>query len=131
MPKYYHPDVLDNGLQFILDSVNSNNVDMLLIDSYSQGQAYSTVNGNAVMSIDLVLGDFTLGNQGTFGRELVVAEKAGTASGDAPSPDLHVAIVDVTDSKVLVVTDETGDADVSTSQPITIPTFDIRMNQPV
>ena len=131
MPKYYHPDVLDNGLQFILDSVNSNNVDMLLIDSYSQGQAYSTVNGNSVMSIDLVLGDFTLGNQGTLGRELVVAEKAGTASGDASSPDLHVAIVDVTDSKVLVVTDETGDADVSTSQPITIPTFDIRMNQPV
>jgi hypothetical protein len=129
MAKYLHPDVLDNGLQHIIDQC-SGNVDMLLITSYAQGQAYATVDSNKVMTIDLVAGDFTLGNQGT-GRKLTVAEKSGTASGSASSPDLHVAIVDAVASKVLAVTDDTGDADITIGDPKTLPTFDIRMNQPV
>jgi hypothetical protein len=129
MAKYLHPDVLDNGLQHIIDQC-SGNVDMLLITSYAQGQAYATVDSNKVMTIDLVAGDFTLGNQGT-GRKLTVAEKSGTASGSASSPDLHVAIVDAATSKVLAVTDDTGDADITIGDPKTLPTFDIRMNQPV
>ena len=128
MPKYLHPDVLDNGLQHIIGQA-AGNVDMLLIDGYSQGDAYATVDAAKVMTINLVAGDFSLGNQGT-GRKLTVAQKNGSASADAPAPDLHVAIVDVTNTKVLAVTDETGDDPVSISDPLTIPTFDIRMNQP-
>lgn len=33
MPKYLHPDVLDNGLQHIIDQC-SGNVDLLLIKAY-------------------------------------------------------------------------------------------------
>jgi len=129
MPKYLHPDVLDNGLQHIIDQA-AGNVDLLLIDGYTQGNAYATVDAAKVMAIDLVAGDLALGNNGT-GRKLTVAEKSGTASGSATNPDLHVAIVDVTNSKVLAVTNETGDADIAVSDPKTLPTFDIRMNQPV
>ena len=129
MPKYLHPDVLDNGLQHIIDQA-AGNVDMLLIDTYTQGQAYSTVLSNAVMTINMVGGDFSLSAYGT-GRKLTVAEKSGVASGNAAPTDLHVAIVDVTGTKVLAVTDETGEAAVSIGDPKTIPTFDIRMNQPV
>jgi hypothetical protein len=130
MPKYLHPDVLDNGLQHIIDQA-AGNVDLLLIKAYSQGQAYATVDGNKVMTINLVAGDFTLGAHGTYGRKVTVAEKSGTASAAATAPDLHVAIVDVTNTKVLAVTDETGDQDVAVDDPKTIPTFDINMNQPV
>lgn len=129
MPKYLHPDVLDNGLQHIIDQA-AGNVDMLLIDTYTQGQAYSTVQSNAVMTINMVGGDFSLSAYGT-GRKLTVAEKSGVASGNATPTDLHVAIVDVTGTKVLAVTDETGEAAVSIGDPKTVPTFDIRMNQPV
>jgi hypothetical protein len=130
MPKYLHPDVLDNGLQHIIDQA-AGNVTMLLIDTYTQGQAYATVQSNTVMTISMAPGDFSLSAYGTLGRKLTVAEKSGIASGAATPTDLHVAIVDVTRSKVLAVTDETGEAAVSIGDPKTIPTFDIRMNQPV
>ena len=130
MPKYLHPDVLDHGLQRIVDKATLGQVDLLLIKSYSQGEAYSTVSGNSVMAIDMVVGDFLFGNQGT-GRKLAVAEKAGTISVTAVNPDLHVALVDTVDSKVLAVTDETGDFDVTIGDPKTINTFNINMNQPV
>mgnify|MGYP001827705154 CR=1 FL=1 len=99
--------------------------------AYAKGNAYSTVDAIKVMTINLVAGDFSFGYQGTLGRQLTVAEKSGTASAAAAAPDLHVAIVDVTNSEVLAVTDETGNADIAISDPLTIPSFDIRMNQPV
>ena len=130
MAFYLHPDVLDRGLQEIIDKVSAGNVDLLLIKAYTQGVAYATVVSNKVMEINLAFGDLALANQGT-GRKLVVAEKAGTISVDAVSPDLHVAIVDITNTKVLAVTDETGDNDLSVGNPKTIPSFGINMNQPV
>lgn len=130
MPFFLHPDVLDRGLQEIIDKVSAGNVDLLLIDGYTFGAAYATVVANEIMAIDLAFIDFALENQGT-GRKLVVAEKAGTISADATNPDLHVAIVDITNTKVLAVTDETGDNDLSVGDPKTIPSFGINMNQPV
>ena len=129
MPKYLHPDVLDNGLQYIIDQA-AGNVDMLLIDSYSLGQAYATVDSNKLMTIQMIGGDFALSNFGTYGRQLDVAEKSGSATAGAAAPDLHVAIVDVTNTKVLAVTDETSDQDITNGNPITVPTFAIKMAQP-
>ena len=130
MPKYMHPNVLDQGLQYIISSA-AGNVDMLLISAYSQGDTYAVVDSNKVCTINMIAGDFTLGNQGTLGRRLTVAEKSGTASGNAASPDLHIAIVDVTNSRVLAVTDESSDQNITSGNPITVPTFAINMNQPV
>jgi hypothetical protein len=130
MAKYLHPDVLDIGLQYIIDQA-AGNVDLLLLDSYSVGQAYATVDSNKVMTINLAGGDLSLANFGTYGRQMNVAEKAGSASASATSPDLHVAIVDVTNTKVLAVTDETSDQDVTNGNPITIPTFAVKLSQPV
>ena len=130
MPKYLHPNVLDNGLQYIIDAA-AGNVDMLLITAYSQGDSYAVVDSNKVCTMNMVGGDFTLGNQGTLGRKVDVAEKSGTATGSAASPDLHVAIVDVTNSRVLAVTDESSDQNITNGNPITVPTFAINMNQPV
>ena len=129
MATYLNPDVLDNGLQHIIDQA-AGNIDLLLINGYTQGDSFATVSGASVLSIGLAGGDLSLSDYGT-GRKLTVAEKSGTATGNATNPDLHVAIVDIITSKVLAVTDDTGDADVANGDPKTIPTFDIRMNQPV
>ena len=131
MAKYLHPDVLDNGLQYIIDEATSNNVDILLLDAYTLGQSYATVDSNKVMTINTSSGDYSLANFGTYGRQLDVAEKSGSASASATSPDLHVAIVDVTNTKVLAVTDETSDQDITNGNPITVPTWSIKMAQPV
>jgi len=129
MPKYVHPDVIDNGLQHIIDQA-AGNVDMLLIKAYAQGDSHATVVGNQVATINTVAGDYVLGNSGTYDRKLTVSGQTGTASGNAPSPDLHVAIVDTTNSDVLAVTDETTDQVITSGNPITIPTFDIIITQP-
>ena len=93
MAKYLHPNVLDNGLQYIINAAGGN-LDMLLITSYTQGDSYAVVDSRKVCTINMVGGDLTLGNQGTLGRKLDVAEKSGTATGSASSPDLHIALVD-------------------------------------
>lgn len=131
MPKFYNPDVLDNGLQYIIDQA-AGNVDLLLIEGYTQGDSYATVDAAKLCTVDLVGGDMTLGNQGTLGRELTVAAKTGTASGSSgATPDLHIAIVDVTNSAVLAVTDETSDQVITSGNPINFPSFALQMNQPV
>ena len=130
MPKYLHPDVIDNGLQHIIDQA-AGNVDMRLLSAYTQGDSYATVTGNAIATINMIVGDFTLGDSGSFDRKLTVAAKTGAASSSASSPDLHVALIDATNSKVLAVTDETSEQDITAGNPLTIPTFDIVVNQPV
>ena len=130
MPKYLHPDVIDNGLQHVIDQA-AGNVDMLLLSTYAMADSYATVAGNAVSTINMVGGDFTIATSGTYDRKLTVAEKTGTASSSAASPDLHIAIVDVTNTKVLAVTDETSDQNITSGNPLTVPTFDIVVNQPI
>ena len=129
MPKYIHPDVIDLGLQHIIDQAASN-VDMRLLSTYLQGDSYATVASNAISTINMIAGDFTLQDSGTYDRKLTVSAKTGAAASSAANPDLHVALVDVTNSKVLAVTDETSDQDITAGNPITIPTFDIVVNQP-
>lgn len=129
MATWYDTSVLDAGLVEIAAKGNS----LRLLKAYAAGDSYATVNAtNTIASIALAGGDFTLGNQGTNGREQVVAAKSGTASaGSGGTPDLHIAIVDTVGSVVLAVTDETSDRVILTSDPINVPTFSLLMNQPV
>lgn len=203
MPKFYNADVLDFGLDRIRTKATANNVDLLLIKAYAQGDAYATVNGNVIAQADLVLADLVLSNQGTLGRQLTVATKSpsatassaqydtgtatsggastltdttkawtanqhagralkivsGTGAGqvrriasntatvltvdaawttnpDATSvyqilDDLHVAIVDVTETKVLAVTDESTNQVITAGNVVNIPAFNLKNNQPV
>lgn len=129
MPKYLHPDVIDNGLQHIIDQA-AGNVDMLLLSTYALADSHATLVTNSLASMGMVAGDFVLGDSGAYDRKLTVAEKTGSVATSATAPDLHIAIVDTTNSKVLAVTDETSDQDVTAGNPITVPTFDIIVNQP-
>jgi hypothetical protein len=76
--------------------------------------------------------DFPLSNYGTNERQIIIAAKSGTAN--APSgltPDLHIAILDTANDKVLAVANETSDQPIQNGNPITFPAWSIRGRQPL
>lgn len=125
MAKYEHIDVLDGGLNVIKNSATK----MLLLKAYTLLDSYATVTGNAICSVDMVSGDFVITGADGASRTVTIASKTQAAS--APSgatPNLHVAFTDGT-SRVLLVTDETSDAEIFTSDPITFPQMTYTRNQ--
>lgn len=127
MAKYYHPDVLDQGLAVLDTQVTT----LHLLKAYTQGDNYTTVTvTNSLGSVAIAAGDIVLQNQGTLGRQAAVAAKTITgALASGVSPNLHVALVDGT--RVLAVTDETSDQQIFSGNNVNVPAFNCRMNQPV
>ena len=113
MSRYAHPDVIDNGLNYIKANCNK----VILITDFST--AYATVNGaNKIAEATLVTGDFALSGADGAARTLT-ATLTGKAAGNAlqalaDGTNMHLAFVDTVNSKVLYVTEE------STNQPITL-----------
>jgi hypothetical protein len=132
MPKWYHPDLLDNGLARVEAQIDaSHNVKLHYLKAYAAADSYATVTGNSIGSVALTGADLALSDQGTNGRQLTIAAKNITATADSgATPDTHVAILDETDSKVLIVTDETSDAQILTGNIIAVPSWNAKMNQP-
>jgi hypothetical protein len=132
--KYYHPNVLDSGLNYIPARVTASKaLRVHLLKAYTQGDTYATCVTNSVgsNSVDLVAGDFALAAQGTLGRKLTIATKGVlVGSNTGASPDLHVAILNTTDSEVLAVTDETTNEVLVTGDVRQIPAIVLNMNQP-
>src|SRR5688500_19550330 len=91
MAKYAHADVLDNGLNHI----KNNAIRMLLIKAYSALDSYATVNGNAICTVTMAAGDYTLSGADGADRVVTIAAKSGTASaGSGATPNLHIAFTD-------------------------------------
>ena len=133
MAKYMHPDLMDFGLDRIRAQIAAAaTVKVHVIKAYTQGDSYATVAGNSVGSVALATGDLTLADQGTLGRQVTVASKSITAAsaGSGASPNLHQAVLDETNSKVLFVTDETTDQVVASGNPITTFAMVLKTNQP-
>ena len=127
MAKYAHTDVLDGGLNAIKNSA----IRMLLLKAYTAGDSYATVTGNAICTIAMVSGDYTLSGTDNAPRVLTVAAKSGTASASSGvSPNLHIAFTDNV-SKVLWVTDETSDQVVTSGNTINFPSLTYTSSQPV
>lgn len=105
MPKYSHPDVLDNGIKYIKDNCDK----VILISAYST--VYATVNGaNKVAEVAVTTTDFSIAGDDGAARVLTAA-LAGKSGGNAlqtvdPGTTLHLAFVDTVNSKVLHVTPE-------------------------
>ena len=127
MAKYAHADVLDGGLNAIKNSA----IRMLLLKAYAAGDSYATVTGNAICTVAMVTGDYTLSGADNAPRVLTVAAKSGTASASSgASPNLHIAFTDNV-SKVLWVTDETSDQVVTSGNTINFPSLTYTSSQPV
>lgn len=115
MAKYFHPDVLDKGLENISAQITlGHTLKLHLLKAYTQGATYATVTGNSIGSnlVALTTGDCVIADNTGLGRKLTIASKSilvSAAGGSGATPNLHVAVLDETASKVLLVTDETTD----------------------
>jgi hypothetical protein len=133
MAKWCHSDLFDYGLDRPrAQKAAGNDVRLHVVKAYAAGDAYATVTGNSVGDAALATGDFALAAHATTGRKLTVAAKTLTASASSgASPDLHFAVVDATDSKVLLVTDETSDQVITSGNTLNTPAIEfLRFTQP-
>ena len=128
MAKWVDSDVLDLGINRIKTNANK----MILLKAYTAADSYATVNAtNNIAEVAMATGDFALGSSGS-NRTLTTTAKSGvtaTANSGA-SPNLHIAFVDTTNSKVLWVTDETSDQVVTSGNTINFPAVVYTSNQP-
>ena len=121
MSRYAHPDVIDNGLNYIKANCNK----VILITDFST--AYATVNGaNKIAEATLVTGDFALSGADGAARTLT-ATLTGKAAGNAlqalaDGTNMHLAFVDTVNSKVLYVTEESTDQPITLGNPVTLNT---------
>ena len=126
MAKYAHPDVLDQGPNFIKTNCNK----IAVISTYTFGDSYATVNGKILAEATMASGDFTLGTSGND-RTLTTAAGKQDASANAGGAASHIAFVDTVNSKVLWVTEETSGQTIVLGNPVTFPSLVYTAKQPV
>ena len=128
MAKYAHPDVLDNGLNFIKSNCNK----IALISSYAVGDSYAAVNGRILADVAMTSADFTLSSSG---NDRVITSAAGkqdsAANASGGSATNHIAFLDTVNSKVLWVTQETTGQAITAGNPVTFPSLTYTAQQPV
>jgi len=128
MAKYASPEFLDGGFTAFKANVNK----MILLKAYSVGDNYTTVNTtNNICEVAVATGDFTLSGADAAARVMTSATKSATASANSgASPDLHIAFVDTTNSKVYMVTDETSNQVVTSGNTVNFPSLTYTSGQP-
>ena len=97
MGKSVHPDVLDGALGVIRNNATK------MVALNGAPASFSAANSGALAGVTMAPSDFTLAAGSTSGRKLTVAAKADvpvTAAGNAD----HVALLDISNSKLLYVT---------------------------
>lgn len=128
MPKYAHPDVLDQGPNFIKANCNK----VALISSYAVADSYATVNSRILAEATMASADFVLASSGND-RTLTTAAGKQDASANASggSASNHIAFVDTVNSKVLWVTPETTGQAITAGNPVSFPSLVYTAQQPV
>lgn len=125
MAKFAHPDVLDNGLNYIKTNCNK----IVVIDAYTFGDSYATVVSNLLAEGTMTSTDFTLGTSGndrTLTTSASISDTAANASGAAS----HFAYLDTVNSKVLWVTEETSGQTITAGNPVAFPSLVYTSKQP-
>jgi hypothetical protein len=125
MAKYAHPDVLDQGINYIKTNCNK----MAVIDAYTFGNSYATVNGDILAEVSMTSTDFTLGTSGN-NRTLTTAAGKSDASANATGAASHIAFVDTVNSKVLWVTEETSGQIITIGNAVNFPVLVYTSQQP-
>lgn len=127
MPRYRHPDALDNGLAYIRTNANK----LALISGYTIGDSYATVNAAILAEAAITSSDMVLGSSGN-NRTLTVAGKTdSSANASGGGANSHVALLDTVNSKVLEVTEEDAAQSIVAGNPVNIGGFVLTAQQPV
>lgn len=125
MGKSVHNDVLDGALNII-----KNNCTRQVVCS-AEPTTYAEANATyALADVTMASGDFTNADGDVSGRKTTVAAKSGVLI-DTSGTATHVALLDVTNSKLLYVTTCTSQAlTANGSNTVNIPAWDIEIEDP-
>jgi Flp pilus assembly protein TadG len=123
MAKTVHDDVLDGALNIIKNNCTRMTLCSAQPTTYAEGNATY-----ALADVTMAAGDFTAANGDTSGRKLTVAAKSAVPV-DTSGTSNHVALLDVTNSKLLYVTTNTSQA-VSSGGTADIGTWKIEIADP-
>lgn len=130
MAKSAHDDVLDNGIQYIKDNCN------LMTLCEGEPTTYEHANSNKGVATGkrlaghvMASGDFTLAAGDTSGRKITVAAQSGVDVDVAGTAD-HVALVDTTNTKLLLVTTLSASKVVATDDQVNFGEFDDEIADP-
>lgn len=128
MPRYAHPDTLDNGLAHIRANCNK----LALISGYAVGDSYATVNAAILAEAAMAPADFTLGTSGS-NRTLTTAsgksDPSANASGSGTT--MHVAFLDTVGLRVLSVTPAPDNVTFAAGTPVAFGQIVLTARQPV
>lgn len=117
----------------LLESIRTGVNEIRLLETYTQGDDWSTVNGNTISTVAVTTGNFdTPQDAGTLARRLTFtgASDPSSANGSTGSPNLHIALVDSGSTKTVAVTNETSNQPITQGNPITYPSFFLQVSQP-
>jgi len=127
MAKAAHDDVLDALLNYVADNCTRITVCSTQPTTYAEGNSTYAL-ADVTVTAGVGGGDFSLANGDVSGRKLTVAQQASIAI-DTSGTAQHVALLDVTNSKLLYVTTCTSQA-LTSGGTVTIPAFDIEVADP-
>lgn len=123
MAKSVHDDVLDGALNIL-----KNNATRLTVCS-TQPTTYTEGNSTyALADVTIDTGDFTNANGDTSGRKTTVGAQSSVPV-DTTGTALHIALLDVANTKLLYVTTCTSQA-LTSGNTVNVPAFDIEIADP-
>jgi hypothetical protein len=125
MAKSVHDDVLDGALNIIKN--NCTRMTACSAEPTTYAQANATY---ALADVAMASGDFTNANGSSSGRKTTVAAKSGVLI-DTSGSATHIALLDVTNSKLLYVTTCTAQAlTANGSNTVNFPAWAIEIADP-
>jgi hypothetical protein len=123
MGKAVHDDVLDGAHNIVKNNCTRQTVCSAQPTTYAEGNATF-----ALADVTMASGDFTVANGDTSGRKDTVAAKSGVPV-DSTGTATHVALLDVTNSKLLYVTTCTSQA-LTSGNTVNIPAWKMELADP-
>lgn len=123
MAKAVHDDVLDGAHDIIRNNCTR------MVACSAQPTTYTEGNSTyALADVTMASGDFTKANGDVSGRKLTVAAKSGVTV-DTSGSATHIALLDVTNSKLLYVTTCTTQA-LTSGNTVNFPAWDVEIADP-
>lgn len=123
MAKAAHDDVLDGLLNILKNNATRLTVCSAQPTTYAEGNATY-----ALADVTIDSSDFTNANGDTNGRKTTVAQQASVPV-DATGTATHIALLDVTNSKLLYVTTCTSQG-LTSGNSVTVPAWDVEVADP-
>jgi hypothetical protein len=125
MAKSVHTDVQDGALLVIKNNATKMTVCSAQPTTYTEGNAT-----NMLANVTTASGDFTLAAGDVSGRKVTVAAKSGVVIANSGTAT-HIALLDVTNSKLLMVTTCTSASlTANGTNTVSIPAFKAELANP-